>query len=60
MKLIVVVILVTTYLRSANTIRCDRSPEGFSANKSPTDGRFLIKIAGNPEMYAAGETYTSK
>lgn len=41
-------------------IRCDRSPEGFSANKSPADGRFRLKITGNPERYAPGEVYTCK
>lgn len=40
-------------------IRCDRNPEGFSTNKSPADGRFRLKITGNPERYAPGEVYTS-
>lgn len=41
-------------------LRCDRTPEGATANKSPADGRFRLKINGNPEMYAPGERYTSE
>ncbi|GAB0098587.1 F-spondin [Sergentomyia squamirostris] len=38
--------------------KCDRVPEGSGANKSPADGRFRIKIAGNPDRYTPGEMYT--
>lgn len=47
-------------INTVTAIKCDRSPEGFSANKSPADGRFRLKITGNPERYAPGEVYTSK
>lgn len=52
------VYLICLNLKYAFTIKCDRTPEGFSANKSPSDGRYLLKIVGNPERYDPGETYT--
>ena len=42
----------------ARALRCDRSPEGSGANKSPADGRFRLRISGNPEKYVPGESYT--
>lgn len=44
----------------AEALRCDRTPEGSVASKSPADGRFRIRISGNPEKYVPGESYTSK
>lgn len=41
-------------------LKCDRVPEGTVAQKSPGDGRFRIRIEGNPEGYIAGEDYTSE
>lgn len=38
--------------------KCDRVPEGSGAAKSPADGRFRIRIQGNPERYTPGEIYT--
>ncbi|CAB3377734.1 Hypothetical predicted protein [Cloeon dipterum] len=38
--------------------RCDREPEGRLTQKSPVDGRFRIKVSGNPEKYVPGEVYT--
>lgn len=61
--LLVLIVVITVIFLEVNivaAIRCDRNPEGFSANKSPADGRFRLKITGNPEKYAPGETYTSK
>lgn len=40
--------------------RCDREPEGRMAPKSPADGRFRIKVSGNPDKYVPGEVYTGK
>lgn len=40
--------------------KCDRLPDGSGAKKSPADGRFRIRISGNPERYAPGDIYTSK
>uniref|UniRef100_U5EYT8 Spondin-1 n=1 Tax=Corethrella appendiculata TaxID=1370023 RepID=U5EYT8_9DIPT len=39
-------------------LRCDRTPEGSGAIKSPADGRFRIRISGNPDRYVPGEAYT--
>jgi hypothetical protein len=41
-------------------MRCDRTPEGTTSSKSPADGRFRLRIAGNPEHYTPGETYNSE
>lgn len=60
MLLFAAIALLCLNINSVTAIRCDRSPEGFSANKSPADGRFRLKITGNPERYAPGEVYTCK
>ncbi|XP_059608919.1 spondin-1-like [Phlebotomus argentipes] len=54
------VILITVALLIPVGIagKCDRIPEGSGANKSPADGRFRIRIQGNPERYTPGELYT--
>lgn len=43
---------------SVVALRCDRTPEGSGASKSPADGRFRLRISGNPDKYVPGETYT--
>jgi hypothetical protein len=43
---------------SAN--KCDRTPEGFVASKSPANGKFRIRITGNPERYSPGQVYQSE
>lgn len=53
--LVLVVALIT-----ASTPLCNRAPDGTGAGKSPADGRFRIRIAGNPELYTAGQTYTGE
>lgn len=58
--LLAVAAVIFMEISVVTAIRCDRNPEGFSANKSPADGRFRLKITGNPEKYAPGEVYTSK
>lgn len=40
--------------------KCDRSPDGIASPKLPSDGRFKIKILGNPEFYTPNEDYTSE
>ncbi|XP_059486805.1 spondin-1-like isoform X2 [Neocloeon triangulifer] len=42
----------------ALSARCDREPEGRLTSKSAIDGRFRIKVSGNPEKYVPGEVYT--
>lgn len=41
-------------------LKCDRIPDGAGATKSPADGRFRIRIEGNPERYKPNEVYNSK
>lgn len=47
-------------VHSVNSVqKCDRVPDGVSASKSPADGRFRIRIQGNPERYRPSEEYIS-
>lgn len=57
---VLLVIVVGLGLPSAVALRCDRTPEGSGASKSPADGRFRLRISGNPDKYVPGETYTSE
>lgn len=45
---------------NANISKCDRIPENSTVNKSPADGRYKLRILGDPEKYIPGENYTSK
>ncbi|XP_055530253.1 spondin-1 [Wyeomyia smithii] len=54
--LILLIGLVGQHVTDA--IRCDRTPEGAGASKSPADGRFRLRISGNPEKYVPGASYT--
>lgn len=40
--------------------RCDRIPEGRVPPQSIPDGRFEVKIAGNPSLYVPGQVYTGR
>lgn len=40
------------------TMRCDRTPEGVVSTKSLANGRFSLKISGNPDKYVPGTAYT--
>jgi hypothetical protein len=40
--------------------KCDRIPVNSATNKSPADGRYKLRILGDPEYYVPGENYTSK
>lgn len=40
--------------------RCSRRPEGYTAYKTPADGRFQLKISGSSTKYNPGETYMSE
>lgn len=59
-KLFVVILIVHCGIVLVDGLRCDRAPEGSSANKSPPDGRFRLRILGDPDRYIPGENYTSK
>lgn len=41
-------------------LKCDRIPEGAGATKSPADGRYRIRIQGNPERYIPMGEYSSE
>lgn len=56
----IVVGVIICLVNNSLALKCDRVPEGAGANKSPADGRFRIRITGNPERYIPGEVYTSK
>lgn len=60
--LILTIILscLTQTAKSNYEPKCDRSPEGHVAAKSPADGRFRIRIVGNSEKYVPGEVYRIK
>lgn len=60
MKLLIYVLIVCNGLLFANGLKCDRTPEASSANKSPPDGRFKLRILGDPDRYIPGENYTSE
>lgn len=45
-----------------NSSKCDRTPTATSANKSPSDGRFLLTINGDSKLdrYVPNETYNGE
>uniref|UniRef100_A0A6B2EI24 Spondin-1 n=1 Tax=Phlebotomus kandelakii TaxID=1109342 RepID=A0A6B2EI24_9DIPT len=53
-----IVLLMAALMPQSVMGKCERAPEGSGAVKSPADGRFRIRIAGNPERYTPGEMYT--
>lgn len=59
-KKCLVVYLLLVGIRPSHESKCDRTPEGYGAGKSPADARFVLRIAGNPEKYTPGEQYISK
>lgn len=50
------------YHHLVSSSKCDRIPSDENgANKSTSDGRYKLRILGDPEQgYVAGENYTSK
>ena len=41
-------------------LKCVRTPpEGISTNQSPYDGRFKLRVLGEPDRYIPEENYTS-
>lgn len=59
-KLLLCFVLVNIEIKVTNASKCDRTPEGTSAVRSPSDGRFKLRILGEPDRYIPGENYTSK
>jgi len=60
LKWLLVGLSVACLQSGAQSARCDREPEGRLSQKSPVDGRFRIKVSGNPEKYVPGEVYTGE
>jgi hypothetical protein len=60
-RLVLLVAASVACLRpAAMAARCDREPDGRLSAKSAVDGRFRIKVSGNPEKYVPGEVYTGE
>lgn len=61
-ELIILLLIIPMILMSNCQLarKCNRTPEGVVAQKSPADGRFMIKIHGNKENYTADEDYKSE
>ena len=55
-----VVLIASLGIIRVNTSKCDRTPEGSSAAKSPPDGRYRLRIYNDPVRYIPGETYNSE
>lgn len=47
------------FFSSTDAQKCNRTPEGHGAMKTPADGRFHIRIAENTARYTPGLKYTS-
>lgn len=61
MKLLLIKVLFELILFSlAYATKCDRTPEGVSTSQSSADGRFKLRILGDPHTYVPGENYTSE
>jgi hypothetical protein len=60
MKLLIKVLLELILFGLALATKCDRTPEGATTSQSPADGRFKLRILGDPDRYIPGENYTSK
>lgn len=58
--LYVIVFIVNCGLFPVIASKCDRTPEGSSAAKSPPDGRYKLRIFNDPVRYIPGETYNSE
>lgn len=58
--LYVVIFIASSYLLLTSATKCDRTPEGSSAAKSPPDGRYRLKIFNDPVRYIPGEVYNSE
>lgn len=56
----IVILIANCGLIHVNTSKCDRTPEGSSAAKSPPDGRYRLRIYNDPVRYIPGETYNSE
>lgn len=58
--LLLIAILASVELSVGSSSKCDRTPEGSSASKSPPDGRYRLRIFNDPVRYLPGEIYNSE
>jgi spondin-1 len=59
-KLLLCFVLISHEIQISTSSKCDRTPEGILASRTPSDGRFKLRILGDPDRYIPGENYTSK
>jgi hypothetical protein len=52
-------ILSSCKIESIKSSKCDRTPEGTSTKKSPSNGSFKLRIWNDPIRYQPGLTYNS-
>lgn len=57
---LIIIVNYQLFRCNASLSKCDRVPENSTVNKSPADGRYKLRILGDPERYIPGENYTSK
>lgn len=58
-RLLLCLALVNNVIKVSIAVKCDRTPEGTTANRSPSDSRFKLRILGEPDRYIPEENYTS-
>lgn len=58
--LVLLIVFLSPTHCNGYSLKCDRIPDGAGATKSPADGRFRIRVQGNPERYIPLEVYTSE
>jgi len=58
-SILTLILIINAFTIIYSAKKCDRTPEGHLAAKSPADARFRLRITGNPERYTPGEVYTS-
>jgi hypothetical protein len=59
LKLLLHGLIILSHHDFANSSICDRIPDN-SANRSPPDGRYKLRILGDPDHFTPGENYTSE
>ncbi|XP_044730866.1 spondin-1-like isoform X3 [Chrysoperla carnea] len=58
MYFLMVIVILNVVMPVCWGFRCDRIPKGRVPPQSTPDGRFEVKISGNPTLYVPGQVYT--
>ncbi|CAL4072077.1 unnamed protein product, partial [Meganyctiphanes norvegica] len=58
LAVVLAVLIAAPYGTEAQSSACSRAPHNTKTYKQNGDGRFRIKISGNPDNYVPGEVYT--